>query len=99
MSDFTVRATPDSITARRGSSASVTVDVKPTAGFAGRVRFVSSLLLGTDVVFTPAAVDREGTSTLTVTPSRTAIKGSYVLSITAIDGGISHTITVNVNVR
>jgi hypothetical protein len=98
--DFKVTARPDAVSVHRGSVTQVTVSVEPLSGFKGRVDLLCSLLYATTMTFQPAAVDDgAGTSTLTIAPSASAIKGSYVMSITAVGGGISHMITVRVRVR
>jgi hypothetical protein len=98
--DFTVSAQPESLRVRRGSVGRLTVTVKPVSGFKANVRLVSSLLYGTTITFDPATVEGgSGSSTLTVAPGVSAIKGAYVLTITAIDGGISHMITVPVTLH
>lgn len=74
--------------------------VSPVAGFKGKVALISSLLYATTMAFTPAAVEGGGgTAVLSVAPAREAIKGTYIVSITGIDGGFSHMVTVTVNVK
>ncbi len=98
--DFRLTVEPASVSVRRGSSAPATVKVEAVGAFKGTVHLQASLLLDTEMTFAPPALEGGGgTSTLTIAPRRSAIKGSYVIAITAIDGGISHSVTVSVKVR
>jgi hypothetical protein len=98
--DFRLSTSPDTLVVRRGETGRVTVKVEPVAGFKGGVELLSSLLYATDTVFSPPSIpDGGGTSVLAISPSATAIKGKYTLSITATSDGISHSITVAVTVK
>lgn len=90
---------PESITARRSSPGRATVEVRPVGRFKGSVKLSSSLLFGTEMTFAPPAIDDGGTAELTVTPGPSAIKGPFIVTITAIDGGQSHAVTLNVTIR
>jgi hypothetical protein len=99
-SDFRLSASPDSIAVRRGSTGTITVKVEPLSGFQGGVTLLSSLLYSTATSFSPPSIkSASGTSVLSISPSNDAIKGSYVLSITGVDDGNSHSITVRVTVK
>jgi hypothetical protein len=98
--DFRLSASPDAIDVRRGATGQITVKVEPLFGFSSKVDLLSSLLYDTTSSFSPPSIEGgSGTAALSVSPSASAIKGKYVLSITGVDGGISHTISVSVTVK
>jgi hypothetical protein len=98
--DFRLSVSPDTLVVRRGETGRITVKVEPVAGFKGGVELLSSLLYATDTTFSPPSIpDGSGTSVLSISPSTTAIKGKYNLSITATNDGLSHSITVAVTVK
>jgi subtilisin family serine protease len=90
--DFTLGATPSSLTVAAGSSGSSTVAVGAVNGFAGNV----ALSLGGlppavgSAGFTPAVIGGAGTSKLGVAVSATAPPGSYPLTVTGSSGSIVH---------
>jgi hypothetical protein len=98
--DFKLSASPDSLTVRRGATGKITVKVEPVGGFNGRVDLLSSLLYATTTDFSPRAIENgSGASVLTVAPTRSAIKGTYTVSITGTNLAMGHSITVMVTVK
>src|SRR5206468_3670778 len=93
--DFTVAASPSSVTTSAGGSASYTVSVSALNGFSGDV----SLSLGGlpaavgSATFTPATVAGAGSSQLRITTSRTAPTGSYPLTVSGTSGSTTHTVS------
>jgi subtilase family serine protease len=72
--DFSISATPTTLSIARGASASVLVTVASQGGFAGTVQFtctVSSALTNTTCAI-PGTISGAGTATLTITTGATA---------------------------
>jgi subtilisin family serine protease len=91
--DFTVTATPASVSVPAGGSATVTVQVAPVNGFAADVALsVEGLGPGQAVAgFSPASVTGgTGTSTLTVTADPSLAPGTYPLTVTGTSGTVAH---------
>ena len=71
--DFIVSATPGSITIRPGNTATVSVAVRPLAGFAGTVDLsIAGLPAGVTASFSPASIAVSGSTTVTLTVATTA---------------------------
>ena len=93
--DFSVSASPSTVTVAAGASASYTVSVTPSGGFTGSVTFsVSGLPAGAGGSFNPASITTSGSSTLTVSTSTATLPGSYPLTITGTGGGLTRTTSV-----
>lgn len=101
VADFKLIVDPGAVSVRRGSTARIAVRVVPEPGFEGKVYLVSSLLYDTAMTFDPPWLEAgSGTpSFLTIAPTRNALKGAYVVTITALGSGISRVATVRVSVR
>jgi len=94
-SDFTISATPASLTVARGTRGNYTVTIGAVGTFSGTVTLsVSGLGTGTQARFNPTTITTSGTSTLTVGPSSTATKGTFTLTITGTSGSLVHSNTV-----
>src|SRR5439155_6719470 len=91
--DFTLSGSPASQTVTQGGATSYGVTISPTGGFTGQVTLsVSGLPSGAGGSFSP----NPGTtsSTLSVTTSASTPAGSDTLTITGINGSLTHTTTV-----
>lgn len=98
--DFTISATPASLTVGRSSSGSYTVTVAGTNGFAGTVNLsVSGLEPRTSASFNPASLTGSGSSTLTVNIGRKAAAGTLTLTITGTSGSLSHSTSVTLTIQ
>jgi hypothetical protein len=96
--DFTISATPSSQTVSRGSGTSYAVAIKPVNNFTGSVTLtVTGVPNRVTASFNPNPAT--STSTLTITTSRRANRGTYTLTITGKNGGLSHTTTVQLVVQ
>ena len=95
--DFSLSVTPASRTVSLGSSVDYAVTITPSNGFNGPVTLsVSGQPPNSTVTFTP----NPATSTATVhvvAPSNGA-KKAYTLTIRGVNGSLSHTTTVTLNV-
>ena len=89
--DFSLAATPTTMTTAAGGSTSYSVTLSPFLGFNGAVSFsASGLPTGATASFSPASVVGSGSSTLSVATSLATPGGSYALTITGSSGGLSH---------
>ena len=100
--DFSIAATPSSVTADPGTNATYTVNLAPSNGYAGTVNLTAGgLPSGASAGFSPASLVPPGSSTLTVGTSPTTPAGSYTLIITGTDstGAPAHTTTATLVVN
>ncbi len=92
--DFSLSATPPSVTVAPGGSGTYSVSVLASGGFTGTVALsVSGLPTGVTANFTPPAVTGSGSSTLNVTAASSTAPGTYSLTINGISGALSHNVT------
>ena len=92
--DFTVSASPSSVTVAPGGTASYTVTVAGSNGFAGDVALSLAGLTGAQasVAFTPVTIaGGAGTAQLTVATAGTITPGTYPLTITGTSGSTTRT--------
>src|SRR5205814_2283809 len=98
--DFSLGASPGSMTVTAGSSASYTATVSALNGFSRSVSLsASGLPSGAMASFTPATVSGSGSSTLAVSTSATTPAGTYTLTITGTSGSLSHITSVTLMVN
>jgi len=98
--DFSISATPSSVTVARGGNANYTVTIAAAAGFSGTVTFsASGLPKGTTARFSPSSVVNSGTSVLTVDTKRNTARGTYLLIVTGTSGNRVHSASVNLVVQ
>jgi uncharacterized membrane protein len=95
--DFTLGASPASLSVTQGSSGSTSISTTPSGGFNSAVSLsASGLPAGVTASFSPASIAApgSGSSTLTFTASSTATAGTSNVTVTATGGGVTHTTTV-----
>jgi hypothetical protein len=86
--NFSLSASPASLTLTQGTSASSTITITPQNGFSGSVGFtVSGLPSGVTASFNPTATT--SSSTLTLTASSAAVIGTTSLTITGTSGSLT----------
>ena len=96
--DFALSASPASVSANQGASATTTITETPASGFTGSVSLTASgLPAGVTAAFSPSSTT--GTSTLTLTASSTATAGTASVTITGSSGSLTHTTNVNLTVN
>jgi hypothetical protein len=96
--NFSLSASPSSLTITQGTNATTTITVTPVNGFTGIVSLsVSGLPSGVAASFSPTS--SASTSVLTLTASGTAAIGTVSLSVTGTSSNLSRqtTITLSVN--
>jgi hypothetical protein len=99
-SNFSLSASPASLTVTAGSGTSYTATVSAVNGFTGAVAFsASGLPTGASASFNPASVNGSGTSTVSVTTSSSTPAGMYTLTLTGTSGSLTHSATVTLVVN
>jgi len=97
--DFSISATPASLTVKRGKLGAYKVTITPINGFTGKVTFkVTGLPAHTGSRFNPTSITGSGTTTLTVGPQSAAPTGTFTLTITGTSGALVHSTTVSLTV-
>jgi subtilisin family serine protease len=98
--DFSLSASPTSVSVLRRQTAYYTVTSTPVGGFAGSVALsLTGAPSGTSVSFTPNPVAASGSSTLRVTPGGFTPRGTFTLRIKGTSGALTHQATVTLVVR
>ena len=100
--NFTVSASPSSVTVGRSSSTTATITTAVSGGFSSAISLsASGLGSGETVSFTPSSIAApgSGSSTMTIKTNSRVRLGSRTITITASGGGVTHTITVIVDVN
>ncbi len=100
--DFSLSASPTSLSVTQGSSGSTTISTSVTGGFNSAISLsASGLPAGVTASFNPASIGApgSGSSTLTFSASTTATTGTSNVTVTASGGGVTHTTTVALTVN
>jgi len=98
VADFTLSASPNSLSITQGSSGTSTITVNPVNGFTGSVSLsASGLPAGVTAAFNPSSTT--GSSTLTLTASSTASTGTATVTITGVSGSLTRTTSISVTVN
>ena len=96
--NFSLSASPSSLTVTQGSSGSSTITVTPSGGFTGSVTLSTSALpSGVSASF--GTNPTTGTSVVTFTASSTATTGTSSVTITGTSGTLSHTTSISLTVN
>jgi len=96
--NFSLSATPTSLTVTQGTSGTTTIKETPSGGFTGSVT-LSASGLPAGVTATFGTNPTTGTSVLTLTVSATATTGTSTVTITGTSGALTHTTTVSLTVN
>jgi len=95
--DFSLSASPSSVSIARGGSGTSTVTITQLNGFASSVNLsASGLPPGVSASFSPASATTS--STLTLSASTSAATGSATVTITGTSGSLTHTTTLSLSV-
>jgi hypothetical protein len=99
--DFSISANPASLTIGQGGTATSTVTLSALNGFNSNVDLaVTGCPTGAVCTLpSPVLVNPTGTSTLTILTTSSTATGTFPLTITGTQGGLSHTTTVNLRVN
>jgi subtilase family serine protease len=97
--NFTLSASPTSVTIARGSQGGATrITIAPSGGFTGSVALsANGLASGVTASFSPNPATTK--STLTLKASATATTGKSTVTITGVSGALSHSTTISVKVQ
>jgi hypothetical protein len=99
--DFSVGASPTSLSVAAGSSGTSTVSTSVSGGFNSAVSLsASGLPSGVTAAFSPTSIAApgSGSSTLTFTAGSTAAAGTSTITINASGGGVSHSTTISLTI-
>ena len=96
--NFTLSASPSSLSVTQGSSGNSTITVTPSGGFTGSVT-LSNSALPSGVTASFGTNPTTSTSVLTFTASSTATTGTSTITITGVSGTLSHTTTISLTIN
>ena len=96
--NFSLSASPASVSVTQGSTGSSTITVTKTGGFTGSVT-LSNSALPSGVTATYGTNPTTSTSTITFTASSTATTGTSTITITGVSGTLSHTTTISLTIN
>ncbi|HXA83734.1 MAG TPA: hypothetical protein VNZ47_01585 [Candidatus Dormibacteraeota bacterium] len=96
--NYTLSASPSSLTVTQGSSGSSTITVTPSGGFTGSVS-LSTSALPSGVTASFGTNPTTGSSVVTFTASSTATTGTSSVTITGVSGTLSHTTSISLTVN
>jgi hypothetical protein len=98
-SDFSISASPASLTIGQAGSGATTINTAVTSGGSQAVDLsASGAPAGTTVGFSPASVSAGGSSTMTVNVGASTAPGNYTLTVTGTAASGSHSTTLALNV-
>jgi len=100
--NFTMSASPSTVSVTQGGSATSSVSTTVSGGFNSAISLsASGLPAGVTASFNPASIAApgSGSSTVTFTASSTATTGTSTVTINASGGGLSHSTTVSLTVN
>src|SRR6266566_1837922 len=96
--NYTLSASPNSLTIVQGTSGTSTITVTPQNGFNSNVSLsASGLPAGVTASFNPSST--ASTSTLTLTASSAAITGTVTVTVTGSSSTLTKTTTISLTVR
>lgn len=97
--NFSISASPTSLSIAQGSSGSSTISTAVTSGSAGTVSLSASVSpSGPTASLSPSSVTAGGSATLTVSVGSSVATGSYTVTVTGTEGSVSHSTSVAVTV-
>ncbi|HEX9037000.1 MAG TPA: hypothetical protein VF808_08430, partial [Ktedonobacterales bacterium] len=97
--DFSISASPTTLSIAQGGSGTSTVSTAVTSGSAGTVSLsVGVSPTGPVASVSPSSVTAGGSATLTVTVGSTVATGNYTVTVTGTEGSATHSATVTVTV-
>src|ERR1017187_9892400 len=96
---FSISASPTSISIARSRSGSVTISTAVTGGFNSAITLSASGQGNSNSIsFTPSTITGAGSSTMKITVGRKAALGNHTITVSGTSGGITHPITVTLDV-
>jgi hypothetical protein len=95
--NFSLSASPTSLTVKQGSSGSSTITVTDQNGFTGSVT-LSTSALPSGVTASFGTNPTTSTSVLTFTASSTATTGTSTITVTGTSGSLTHTVNISLTI-
>lgn len=95
--DFSLSASPSSLTVVQSNSGNSTITVSPSGGFTGSVS-LSTSALPSGVTASFGTNPTTSTSVLTFTASSTATTGTSSITVTGTSGSLTHTTTISLTI-
>ncbi|MFL6203696.1 MAG: hypothetical protein ACJ76J_31390 [Thermoanaerobaculia bacterium] len=99
--DFTISASPSSVSVVQGNSGSSTITTSALNGFNSSIALTASgQPTGVTVSFSPSSIAApgSGSSTMSIAVASSTAVGTYSITVTGSGGAISHTTTVSLTV-
>jgi uncharacterized membrane protein len=97
--DFSISASPNTLSITQGSSATSTISTAVTSGSAQNVNLsASGLPTGATASFNPTAVTAGNSSTMTIATASTTPPGTYTVTVTGTGTTATHATTVTLTV-
>ncbi|UWZ86609.1 hypothetical protein [Occallatibacter riparius] len=97
--DFSISASPSSMSVAAGSAGSSTISTAVTSGSAGTVSLaVSGAPSGVTASLSPTSVTAGSSSTLSISTTSAAVAGTYTLTVTGTEGSATHSTTVSLTI-
>jgi len=98
-SDFSIAATPSSLSIQQGSNGTSTISTAVTSGSAQTVTLsATGQPSGVTVAFSPSSVTAGGSSTMTVGVDALTTPGDYTVTVTGTSASATHTTSVALTV-
>jgi len=102
--DFTIGASPSSVTISQGGNGTSTITITSLNGFSSATTLsASNLPSGVTAGFSPNPItppaNGKATSTLTLTASGTAATGTFNVTVTGTSGSLTHSTTISLTVN
>jgi hypothetical protein len=92
--NFTLSATPSTLDVTQGSTGSTTITLVPASGFTGSANLSVTVIgspAGVAATLTSATVGANGSAQLNVTTTGSTPGGNFLIAVTGISGGLTHT--------
>jgi pro-kumamolisin-like protein len=96
--NYSLSASPNSLSVARGSTGTSTITINPTNGFTGSVTFSASNL-PTGVTASFSLNPSTSNSTVTLTVSSSATTGTFSVRVRGRSGGLSHSVRITLTVQ
>lgn len=99
--DFSIGASPQSVTVQQGNSGTSTISTTALNGFNNAITLsASGEPSGVTVTFSvnPIPAPGTGSSVMTMAVAASVTPGTYTITVTGVGGGITHTTTVSLTV-
>ncbi|HXX88051.1 MAG TPA: hypothetical protein VEH86_06375 [Candidatus Acidoferrum sp.] len=96
--DFTLSASPASLTINSGSSGTSTITVTALNGFVGTITLSTTAPAGWTASLSQSSILTSGSSTLNIIVPSSASSGSYSVVVQGTSGSLVHTVSVKVQV-